>query len=83
MTRTLTRKLAIIQPDILLVGVDLALKKNVAVVLDREARQVDRFSFGHDCEGYARWRERLAKRCRQEGASGVLVCWWGAIRFGV
>lgn len=73
MSRTLTRKLAVIEPGMLLVGIDLALKKNVAVVITQQARQVDRFTFGHHQSGYERHRRRLAQICRREGATGVLV----------
>lgn len=73
MSRTLTRKLAIIESGMLLVGIDLALKKNVAVVITQQAKQVDRFTFGHHRDGYDRCRDRLAQVCRREGATGVLV----------
>lgn len=73
MRRTLTRKLALIKPGMLLVGIDLGKKKNVAVVIDQQARQLCRFAFGHDQAGYACLKQQCQRLCQQEGASGVLV----------
>lgn len=73
MSRTLTRKLAIIEPGMLLVGLDLALKRNVAIVIDQQARQVERIQFSHTRAGYDKWHERMAAVGEREGASGVLV----------
>lgn len=71
--RTLTRKLAVIEPQMLLVGVDLAADKNVAIVINQQAKRLARIQFGHDQPGYDSFRGRLGQLCRQHGAPGVLV----------
>lgn len=71
--RTLTRKLEIIEPETLLVGVDLGLDKNVAVVINQQAKRLGRIQFGHNQAGYASFRERMGQLCRQHNACGVLV----------
>jgi len=70
--RTLTSKLADIQADVLLVGVDLA-EVNVGVAITYEARQVGRIRFEHNRAGYDRfisWQEQMKGRV---GARQVLV----------
>lgn len=57
----------------LLVGIDLGLDQNVAVVIDQQARSVDRFSFSHTRHGYDLLYRRLQRSCRREWGSGVLV----------
>lgn len=71
--RTLTRKLAVIEPQMLLVGVDLAADRNVAIVINQQAKRLARIQFGHDQPGYDSFRGRLGQLCRQHGAPGVLV----------
>ena len=73
MSRTLTKKLAIIKPGMLLVGIDLGKRTNVAVVIDQQARQLGRFSFSHDQEGYAYLSRQLQRICKQVGAEEILV----------
>lgn len=73
MSRTLAKKLAKIEPGTLYVGVDLALERNVAVVLDEGAKQLARFAFPHSRDGYDYFYRRLeAVRARQQ-APAVLV----------
>ena len=73
MSRTLAKKLAKIEPGTLYVGVDLALDRNVAVVLDEGAKQLARFTFPHSRDGYDYFYRRLeAVRARQQ-APAVLV----------
>lgn len=73
MSRTLTKKLAIIKPGMLLVGIDLGKRTNVAVVIDQQARQLNRFSFGHNQEGYAYLIRQLQRICKQVGTEEILV----------
>jgi hypothetical protein len=40
------------QPGTLHAGVDLALEKNVVVVIDKKGQRLDRFSFPQDRGGY-------------------------------
>ena len=49
---TLSKKLASVKPGTLFVGVDLALDRNVAVVLTERAEQLARFGFPNEREGY-------------------------------
>jgi transposase len=73
MSRTLTKKLAKVKAGTLYVGVDLALERNVAVVLDERARQLGQIRFANDREGYAYFRRRLEALRAQHQASAVLV----------
>ena len=73
MSRTLTKKLAMIKPGMLLVGIDLGKQKNVAVVIDQQARQLGRFNFRHDQEGYAYFQEQCQRLCKRAGAEEILV----------
>jgi hypothetical protein len=72
-TRTLTKKLAHVKPGTLFVGVDLALDRNVAVVLTERAEQLDRFGFPNDQDGYAFFYRRFCRSCRR--ASWPRRCW--------
>jgi transposase len=73
MSRTLTKKLAKVKAGTLYVGVDLALERNVAVVLDERARQLGRIRFRNDREGYDYFRRRLEALRVQHQAPLVLV----------
>jgi transposase len=73
MSRTLTKKLAKVKAGTLYVGVDLALERNVAVVLDERARQLGRIRFRNDREGYDYFRCRLEALRAQHQAPLVLV----------
>jgi transposase len=70
---TLSKKLASVKPGTLFVGVDLALDRNVAVVLDEQARRRDRFWFNNDAEGYKHFHRRLRKVREKQQAAAVLV----------
>lgn len=73
MSSTLSKKLASIEPGTLYVGVDLSLDRNVAVVLDARARQLDRFGFPNDRDGYDYFYRRLATQRQRQQAPAVLV----------
>lgn len=70
---TLSKKLASVKPGTLFAGVDLALDRNVAVVMDEQARRRDRFRFNNDAEGYKYFHRRLRKVKEQYQAPAVLV----------
>jgi transposase len=70
---TLSKKLASVKPGTLFVGVDLALDRNVAVVMDEQARRRDRFRFNNDVEGYKYFHRRLRKVKERHQAPAVLV----------
>jgi transposase len=71
--RTLPRKLAKVKPGTVLVGVDLSLQHNVAVLIDAQGRQLDRFGFPHSRSGYDYFYGRLDAVCAKHGASEALV----------
>ena len=71
--RTLSKKLADVKPGTLFVGVDLALDRNVAVILDERARRLGRYWFSNDVEGYHYFHSRLRKVREKHQASAVLV----------
>ena len=73
MSKSLAKKLAQIKPGTLFVGVDLALERNVAVVLDTGARQLDRFGFPNERDGYEYLQRRVQDVCDRHQASGVLI----------
>ena len=70
---TLSKKLASVKPGTLFVGVDLALDRNVAVVMDERAKRLDRFRFDNDVEGYKYFHRRLRKVKEKHQAPAVLV----------
>jgi transposase len=54
-------------------GVDLALKKNVVVILNQAGQVVDRFQFTQDREGYEYFEQRGERLRQREQASGIEV----------
>lgn len=52
MSRTLTRRIALIEQYDLLVGVDLGKRKNVAVMIDRQACLIGKHQFAHRKDAY-------------------------------
>ena len=73
MSRTLSKKLANVEPGTLYVGVDLALKRNVAVVLSERARRLTRFGFPNNQDGYDYFHRRLETLRERHQAPAVLV----------
>ena len=71
--RTLSKKLASVKPGTLFIGVDLALDRNVAVVLTERAKQLTRFGFPNDRDGYDYFYGRLEAVQEREQAAAVLV----------
>lgn len=70
---TLSKRLASVKPGTLYVGVDLALDRHVVAVLDERARQLTRFRFDNEREGYKYFRRRLRKLKEKHQAPAVLV----------
>jgi transposase len=70
---TLSKKLASVKPGTLFIGVDLALDRNVAVVLDERAEQLTRFGFPNDRDGYDYFYRRLEAVQERQQAPAVLV----------
>ena len=73
MKSTLSKKLASVKPGTLYAGVDLALDRNVAVVLSERAEQLDRFGFPNDRGGYDYFHHRLETLRERRRAPAVLV----------
>jgi len=71
--RTLSKKLASVKPGTLFVGVDLALDRNVAVVLSERAERLARFGFPNDRDGYDYFYRRLKAVQERQQAPAVLV----------
>jgi len=72
-SRTLPKKLASVKPGALYAGVDLALDSNVVVVLDEGARQLARFRFPNDRDGYDFFYGQLERLRERHSASEVWV----------
>jgi transposase len=70
---TLSRKLASVKPGTVFVGVDLALDRNVAVVLTERAEQLARFGFPNERDGYNYFYRRLEAIQQHQPATAVLV----------
>jgi transposase len=70
---TLSKKLASVKPGTLFVGVDLALDRNVAVVLGERAEPLARFRFPNDRDGYDYFYRRLEAAQERQQAPAVLV----------
>jgi len=70
---TLSKKLASVKPGTLYAGVDLALDRNVAVVLSERAEQLARFGFPNDRGGYDYFQRRLETLRERRQAPAVLV----------
>jgi len=73
MSRTLTSNLAHVKPGTLYAGVDLALERNVVVVVNERLKQLDHFGFPNDQDGFAFFRRRLHTVQQQHQAPAVLV----------
>lgn len=73
MSSTLAKRLAQVKPGTLLVGVDLGLDRNVAVVINGSAQRLAKLSFPHDRDGYTYFRRRLEKEQKRQDAPTVLV----------
>lgn len=67
------KKLMQVQPGTLHVGVDLALEKNMAVVINEHAERLDRFSFPQDRDGYRYFLQRTEKVRQKYQASGIVM----------
>jgi len=70
---TLSKKLADVKPGTLYVGVDLALDRNVAVVLGERAERLDRFGFPNNQDGYDYFHRRLETLRERQQAPAALV----------
>ena len=69
----ISKPLAQVHPEILYAGVDLALLKNVVVVINQYAERLDQFSFSQDRPGYDYFLQRLEELRLKARASEVVV----------
>ena len=69
----ISKRLAQVQPGILHVGVDLALEKNVVVVINEKTERLDQFSFSQDRSGYAYFLHRVEGLRQKHQALEVVV----------
>jgi transposase len=69
----IARQLAQVQPGTLHAGVDLAVEKNVVVVINEKAERLDHFSFSQDRGGYDYFLRRLEELRQKYQASEVVV----------
>lgn len=69
----IARQFRQVQPGTLHVGVDLALEKNVVVVINEKGQRLDHFSFPQDRGGYDYFLRRVGELCRKHQAPGVVV----------
>jgi transposase len=70
---TLSKKLASVKPGTVFVGVDLALDRNVAVVLTERAERLARFGFPNERDGYDYFYRRLEAIQKKRQAPAVSV----------
>jgi transposase len=68
-----SNKLRQVQPGTLHVGVDLALEKNMVVVINEKAARLDRFSFPQDRGGYDYFLRRVEELREQHHATEIVV----------
>ena len=69
----ISRNLAQVKTGTLHIGVDLGLENNVAIVIDEQAKRIDRFRFPHDQDGYDYFQSRIDKLQQQSKAPEVIV----------
>ena len=71
--RTLTKRLELVKPGKLLVGIDLAREKNVAVMMNDKARQIERLRFDHTRAGYDYLYQRIERSRVEQESEGVVI----------
>jgi transposase len=69
----ISKQLRQVQPGTLHVGVDLALEKNMVVVINEKAEQLDRFSFPQNRGGYDYFLRRVEGLRQKHHASAIAV----------
>ena len=69
----IARQIVQVQPGTLHMGVDLALEKNVVIVINEKAQRLDHFSFRQDRGGYDYFHQRMEGLRQKHQAAGVVV----------
>jgi len=62
-----------VQPGTLHIGVDLALEKNVVIVINEKGQRLDHFSFPQDRGGYDYFIRRVRELRQKHQAAGIVV----------
>ena len=65
----IARQIVQVQPGTLHVGVDLALEKNVVIVVNEKAQRLDHFSFSQDRGGYDYFLQRMENRYQRRNVT--------------
>ena len=73
MARIVARGHLGLKPDTVYAGVDAGLERNAATVVTERGRQLDRFLFSTDRQGYTRMRKRLERALEGQGSQELLV----------
>lgn len=69
----IARQFVQVQPGSLHAGVDLALEKNVVVVINEKTQRLDHFSFPQDRGGYDYFLQRMEGLRQKHQAAGIIV----------
>jgi transposase len=69
----IARQFVQVQPGSLHAGVDLALEKNVVVVINEKTQRLDHFSFPQDRGGYDYFLQRMEGLRQKHQAAGMIV----------
>lgn len=73
MSNRIARNLSEVKPETLLLGTDLSKDRNITVVLNTKAQQLDRFGFPHNREGYDYLYRQIDRLKEEHGEVEVLV----------
>jgi transposase len=73
MSNRIAKNLSEVKPESLLFGTDLGKDRNVTVVLNTQAQQLDRFGFPHNREGYDYLYRQMDRLKEEHGEVEVLV----------
>lgn len=73
MSNRIAKNLSEVKPESLLFGTDLGKDRNVTVVLNNQAQQLDRFGFPHNREGYDYLYRQMDRLKEEHGEAEVLV----------
>jgi transposase len=68
-----SKQIGQVQPGILHVGIDLALEKNMAAVINEKAERLDRFSFPQDRGGYEYFFQRVENIRQKQNAFWIVM----------
>lgn len=73
MSNRIAKNLSEVKPETLLLGTDLSKDRNITVVLNAQAKQLDRFGFPHNRAGYDYLYQKIERLKEDNGEVEVLV----------